>query len=108
MKKPYDNTENPSVIIEEPSPGSFVISGHNPQNTLNESGEHVIPIRECYVDSSVPTSALLHVLAEREIEADVEQEKPRRGRPPKAKAEDATAEKPTDGAESSEKWEEPK
>lgn len=78
MKKPYNNTENPSVIIEEPSPGSFVIAGHNPQNALNEAGEIIVPIRECYVDSSVPTSALLHIIEERELA-----EKPKRGRPPK-------------------------
>lgn len=91
MKTPYENTENPNVTIIEPSPGSFVILGHNPQSQLDESGAHVVPMPECYVASEVPTSALLHILAERGIEVTDEsekqegetEEKPKRGRPRK-------------------------
>lgn len=83
MKKPYEDNENPNVTIIEPAPGSFVILGHNPQSQIDESGAHIVPMPECYVASEVPTSALLHILAERGIEVADESEKPKRGRPRK-------------------------
>ncbi len=66
--KPYTDTQHPSVEISEPSPGSFVITGHRPKSVFVEGEGYIVPPSECFIPSEVPTSALLHVLEARGLE----------------------------------------
>lgn len=73
--KPYTDTQHPSVEISEPSPGSFVITGHRPKSVFVDGEGYIVPPSECFIPSEVPTSALLHVLEARGFEfANVEED----------------------------------
>lgn len=57
--------EHPTVEIQTPAPGHFVIVGHNPASIMVPDVGHVVPSRECYVSPEVPSDALVAVLNER-------------------------------------------
>lgn len=56
---------HPTVIIEEPAPGHFVIKGHNPQSVFIEDVGHVVPPGDCFIPKEVPTEALLAIIEAR-------------------------------------------
>lgn len=59
--KPY---EHPSIVVEQPAPGHFVIRGHNPANVTSAAGQ-IVPLRECYITEEIPTDLLLAILEDR-------------------------------------------
>lgn len=58
--------EHPTIKIEEPAAGHYVILGHNPRSVFIEGEGHVVPPHECYIAPEVPDDALLAVLEDRE------------------------------------------
>jgi hypothetical protein len=62
MKNPYKHA---TVVIEEPAPGHFVVSGHNPKPYRNEDGATVVPMPQADIAREVPSCALIHILNER-------------------------------------------
>jgi len=61
------NMEN--LIIDRPSPGHYVISGHNPRRILDEDGATIAPPSYCYISPELPSAVLEMVLKERAEEA---------------------------------------
>lgn len=57
--------QHPTVQIQSPAPGHFVISGHAPTSVFVEEVGHVVPPSECYVPPQVPSGALIAILEER-------------------------------------------
>lgn len=57
--------DHPSIVIESPAPGHFVIRGHNPRPVFIEEVGTVVPPQECYISPEVPTEALLAIVSER-------------------------------------------
>ena len=61
------NYQHPSIVIETPAPGHFVIRGHKPKNVFIEKIGHVVPLDECYITPEVPSEALIAILEERGV-----------------------------------------
>lgn len=59
------NYQHPTIKIETPAPGHFVIIGHAPKTVFIEEVGHVVPHAECYITPEVPSEALIAVLKER-------------------------------------------
>jgi hypothetical protein len=57
--------DHPSIRIDTPIEGHYVIQGHNPKSILTETG-HVVPIRECYITDEIPDDTLEAILEDRE------------------------------------------
>lgn len=61
------NYNHPSIVIETPAPGHFVIRGHNPKSVFIDKVGHVVPPDECYITPEVPSEALVAILEERGV-----------------------------------------
>jgi hypothetical protein len=59
------NYEHPSIVIDQPAAGHYVIYGHHPQPARNEEGQTVVPLQQCYISPEVPSDALIAILEER-------------------------------------------
>jgi hypothetical protein len=59
------NYEHPSIVIDQPAAGHYVIYGHHPQPARNEEGQTVVPLQQCYITPEVPSDALMAILQER-------------------------------------------
>jgi hypothetical protein len=59
------NYEHPSIVIDQPATGHYVIYGHHPQPARNEEGQTVVPLQQCYITPEVPSDALVAILQER-------------------------------------------
>jgi hypothetical protein len=57
--------EHPSIVIDQPAAGHYVIYGHHPQPAKNEEGQTVVPLQQCYITREVPSDALIAILQER-------------------------------------------
>lgn len=78
--------EHPTIKIDSPAPGHYVISGHAPKSVFIEDEGHVVPPRECYITPEVPDEALQAVLdARAAVRGEESAPKRGRGRPKKEK-----------------------
>lgn len=59
------NFDHPTIVIESPAPGHYLIKGHNPRPVLIEDVGHVVPPGEVYISPEVPTEALLAIIEAR-------------------------------------------
>jgi hypothetical protein len=57
--------EHPSIVIDQPAAGHYVIYGHHPQPAKNVEGQTVVPLQQCYITPEVPGDALIAILEER-------------------------------------------
>lgn len=57
--------DHPTIVIESPAPGHYIIKGHNPRPVYIEDVGHVVPPAEGYISPEVPTEALLAIIAAR-------------------------------------------
>lgn len=68
--------EHPTVVIDTPAEGHYVIKGHAPRPALTESG-YLVPPDTVYISPECPTEALEAIIADRkkgaETEARIEQ-----------------------------------
>ena len=56
---------HPTIAIDRPAPGHYIISGHAPQPVFVPESGHVVPPRQCYISPEVPSEALQAVLDDR-------------------------------------------
>jgi hypothetical protein len=56
---------HPTIRIEQPAPGHYVISGHNPASVLVPETGHVVPLGQCYIPPELPSEVLLAIIADR-------------------------------------------
>lgn len=60
---------HPTITIDRPAPGHYIISGHAPQPVFLPDAGHLVPPRQCYISPEVPSDALQAVLDERAAES---------------------------------------
>ena len=58
--------EHPTIRIDEPLPGHYLISGYHPAAVFVPDVGHIVPLRECYIAPELPTETLRAIIADRE------------------------------------------
>ena len=59
------NYHHPSIRVEQPAPGHYVITGHNPASVLVPETGHIVPLAQCYIPPELPSDVLLAIVADR-------------------------------------------
>lgn len=77
------NYHHPTIRIEQPAPGHYVIFGHEPASVLVPDVGHVVPLGQCYIPPELPSEVLLAIIADRGdsglLQASAEQQPPASG-----------------------------
>lgn len=50
--------DHPTILVEEPKPGAFIISGHRPAAIFIPDVGHYVPPIECCIPSEIPADLL--------------------------------------------------
>jgi hypothetical protein len=50
--------DHPTICVEEPKPGAFIISGHRPASFFIPDVGHYVPPAECYISPEIPADLL--------------------------------------------------
>ena len=50
--------DHPTIRVEEPKPGAFIISGHRPASFFIPDVGHYVPPGECYISPGIPADLL--------------------------------------------------
>jgi hypothetical protein len=61
------NYENPSILLTQPAPGHYVITGHHPATVPSPEGT-IVPLETCYIAPEVPSAILFGILGDRDFD----------------------------------------
>ena len=58
--------QHPTISLDQPVPGQYIITGHAPAAYFIEEVGHVVPGQECHITPEIPSELLQAILDERD------------------------------------------